>query len=55
MKVTYDPRTDTLSVEAVTREAAGHIEARKVYEAVAAKWGRLGFKGTPPKLWALED
>ena len=28
---------------------------RSVYEGVAAKWQRLGFKGTPPKLWALED
>lgn len=28
---------------------------RSVYEAVAAKWGRLGFAGTPPRLGALED
>jgi 4-hydroxy-3-polyprenylbenzoate decarboxylase len=28
---------------------------RSVYEAVAAKWQRLGFRATPPKLWALED
>ena len=28
---------------------------RSVYEAVTAKWQRLGFKATPPKLWALED
>jgi hypothetical protein len=28
---------------------------RSVYESVAAKWQRLGFAGTPPKLWALED
>jgi 4-hydroxy-3-polyprenylbenzoate decarboxylase len=28
---------------------------RSVYEAIAAKWQRLGLAGTPPKLWALED
>jgi len=28
---------------------------RSVYESVAARWQRLGFSGTPPKLWALED
>jgi len=28
---------------------------RPVYESVAARWQRLGFTGTPPKLWALED
>ncbi|MFQ5899381.1 MAG: UbiD family decarboxylase [Candidatus Methylomirabilia bacterium] len=28
---------------------------RSVYEAVAAKWGRLGFAGTPPRLGALEE
>ncbi len=28
---------------------------RAVYEAVAAKWARLGFKGAPPRLRALED
>ena len=28
---------------------------RPVYEAIAAKWQRLGLAGTPPKLWALED
>ncbi len=28
---------------------------RAVYEAVAAKWNRLGFKGEAPKLWALEE
>ncbi|MFQ5831033.1 MAG: UbiD family decarboxylase, partial [Candidatus Methylomirabilia bacterium] len=28
---------------------------RSVYEAVAAKWGQLGFQGTPPRLWSLED
>lgn len=28
---------------------------RSMYEAVTAKWQRLGFKGTPPELWALED
>ncbi|HEV8640209.1 MAG TPA: UbiD family decarboxylase [Methylomirabilota bacterium] len=28
---------------------------RSVYESVAARWEALGFKGTPPRLWALED
>jgi 4-hydroxy-3-polyprenylbenzoate decarboxylase len=28
---------------------------RSVYEAVAAKWSRLGFTGEAPKLWALDD
>jgi 4-hydroxy-3-polyprenylbenzoate decarboxylase len=28
---------------------------RSVYEAVAAKWQRLGFEGEPPQLWALEE
>ncbi|OLC16095.1 MAG: UbiD-type (de) carboxylyase-like protein [Candidatus Rokubacteria bacterium 13_1_40CM_69_27] len=28
---------------------------RAVYEKVAAQWASLGFKGLPPKLWALED
>ncbi|MBI2494671.1 MAG: UbiD family decarboxylase [Candidatus Rokubacteria bacterium] len=28
---------------------------RSTYEAVAAKWQRLGLPGTPPTLWALED
>lgn len=28
---------------------------RSVYENVVAKWQRLGFRGTPPRLWALED
>jgi UbiD family decarboxylase len=28
---------------------------RSVYEAVTAKWRRLGFSGAPPALWALED
>jgi UbiD family decarboxylase len=27
---------------------------RAVYEQVAARWGRLGFAGSPPRLWALE-
>lgn len=28
---------------------------RSMYESVAAKWQQLGFKGAPPRLWALED
>jgi len=28
---------------------------RSVYEKVAARWTRLGFRGAPPRLWALED
>jgi 4-hydroxy-3-polyprenylbenzoate decarboxylase len=28
---------------------------RAVYEQVAARWGRLGFAGSPPRLWALEE
>jgi 4-hydroxy-3-polyprenylbenzoate decarboxylase len=28
---------------------------RSVYEKVAANWTKLGFQGTPPKLWALEE
>ena len=28
---------------------------RSVYESVAKRWGKLGFTGTPPRLWALED
>jgi hypothetical protein len=30
-------------------------EALMVYENVAARWSALGFSGSPPKLWALED
>jgi len=28
---------------------------RSVYEKVVARWATLGFKGAPPRLWALED
>jgi 4-hydroxy-3-polyprenylbenzoate decarboxylase len=28
---------------------------RSTYESISARWQRLGFKGAPPKLWALED
>ena len=28
---------------------------RSVYESVVKRWGALGFKGTPPQLWSLED
>jgi len=28
---------------------------RSVYESVANRWTELGFTGSPPKLWALED
>ena len=28
---------------------------RSVYESVAARWAELGFTGTPPKLWSLDE
>jgi len=28
---------------------------RSVYESLAARWTELGFTGTPPKLWSLEE
>jgi 4-hydroxy-3-polyprenylbenzoate decarboxylase len=28
---------------------------RSVYDSVVKRWSELGFDGTPPKLWALED